>query len=199
MCACLSIPGSEQRHGIEEPHSIRLLCYPRILGFAFNPLSVYFCYDASGSPLATLYEVRNTFGQRHTYLVAEQEGQTTSTLQHRASKVFYVSPFISVQGEYRFRIVPPGERILLAIRHIQQQRPLLYAVFSGTRSPLNALTALKQFLTMPLMTVKVVAAINWQALRLWLKGTALVTRPSPPMIGMTTGELDLNKQKKATP
>ena len=175
-------------NGVAAPKKVRLLCYPRILGYAFNPLSIYFCSDANGKAIATIYEVRNTFKQRHTYLIAEQQGSLQSVLRHRAKKVFYVSPFIPVEGEYHFRLRPPEAHILVGIRHTQKEHTVLNAVFTGQRKPLNNKTLLMQFLQMPFMTIKIIAMIHWEALRVWIKGASYVSRPSPPSKTITLGQ-----------
>ena len=164
-----------------------MLCYPRILGFVFNPLSVFFCYDDDEQLSAIIHEVNNTFGQRHSYVIPQTCGDPRSLLRHSVEKKFYVSPFIAVQGNYRFRIVPPAERMAIAIRHTQQDRGLLYASFEGKRIALGNFSAISEGLRSPLMTIKVVAAIHWEALRLWIKGIPLVSRPAPPLSTSTTG------------
>ena len=99
--------------GIPADGAIRLLAMPRVLGHAFNPLSVFFCYRADGGLAATLYEVRNTFGQRHSYLIPAPSG--TTMIRQSCRKVFYVSPFMPMEMEYRFRVVPPGPRVSVVI------------------------------------------------------------------------------------
>ncbi|RYE59949.1 MAG: DUF1365 domain-containing protein [Hyphomicrobiales bacterium] len=150
--------------GQPEATKIRLLCYPRILGYVFNPLSVWFCEDAAGNPIATIYEVHNTFGERHTYVLAADE-----PAQER-DKAFYVSPFIGMKCRYQFKTIAPGERVRIAINELENEEPLLYAAFSGIRHEFSDATLLKLFFTHPLMTLKVTAGIHWEALRLLAKG-----------------------------
>lgn len=145
------------------PGKVRLLCYPRILGYVFNPLSVWFCDDAEGKPLATVYEVHNTFGERHTYVLPATEKQ-------EADKAFYVSPFIGMDCHYAFTITPPGERVRVAINETENGEPLLYAAFIGESRPFTDATLLRLFFSHPLMTLKVTAGIHWEALKLWRKG-----------------------------
>jgi len=149
--------------GLPAPARIRLLCYPRILGYVFNPLSVWFCDDTDGAPIATIYEVHNTFGERHTYVLPVGDEQA-------ADKAFYVSPFIGLDCRYQFKIVPPEERVRIAINETEAGEPLLYAAFSGTRRDFTDANLLKLFFSHPLMTLKVTAGIHWEALRLLLKG-----------------------------
>lgn len=160
--------------------AIRLLCYPRILGYVFNPLSVYYCYRAGGGVAAVLYEVSNTFGERHSYLLPVAGEGRLHHQGHECNKVFYVSPFIAMTARYRFRIDDPGEQVRLVINESDAEGPLLYAVFHGVRRRLSDRALIGAFIRYPLMTLKVIGGIHWEALRLWLKGVPLVDRPPPP-------------------
>lgn len=159
--------------------AIRLLSLPRILGWAFNPLSVYFCHRADGALAAILYEVNNTFRQRHTYVIPV-DGVGTGPVAQRADKVFYVSPFLEMDLVYDFRIVPPGESVSVAVAASRGATRMLGASFAGARRPLSDAALLRAFLAYPLLNVAVVAGIHWEALKLWLKGVGLHTRPPPP-------------------
>jgi DUF1365 family protein len=151
-------------NGLPTPGRIRLLCYPRILGYVFNPLTVWYCDDAEGQPIATIYEVHNTFGERHTYVLP------SATPEQAADKAFYVSPFIDMDCRYEFRLSQPEERIRVAINETQDGEPLLYAAFIGEQRPFTDATLAKLFFSHPLMTLKVTAGIHWEALRLIAKG-----------------------------
>lgn len=175
---------------------ILLLCYPRLFGYVFNPLSVYFCYQASGELALLIYEVRNTFGGIHTYVqpVAAADGRS-DTLRHSEAKQFYVSPFMAMDMRYHFRVSPPGQ--LAKVRILQTGAdggPVLAAGFCGKHHALTSRALLGAFLAIPLLTFKVVAAIHWEALRLWLKGVPLVARDISGQHGATdarrTGALD---------
>jgi hypothetical protein len=160
---------------------VLLLCYPRVLGFVLNPISVYFAYDRQGQLAAAIYEVRNTFGQMHSYVCKVEDGQLSEAgLRQERDKLFYVSPFMDMAMRYRFRIRPPGEDVALRILETDDEGPILSAAFVGRRHPLTSWQVLKSCVKIPLMTVKVVAGIHWEALKLWLKGVKLVTRPEPP-------------------
>jgi len=160
---------------------VRLLCFPRVLGYVFNPLSIWFCYHADGGLRAVLYEVRNTFGGKHGYLVPLAADHHSGTpIVQGADKNFYVSPFIVMEQHYVFRLAEPGERLAVAIRQGGPQGAQLVARHSGRRRPLSDRMLLLAFLVYPLMTLKVIAAIHWQALRLWLKGARLQPRPPAP-------------------
>lgn len=164
-----------------EPANIHLLCYPRILGHVFNPLSVYYCYDAGNELRALIYEVRNTFGEHHSYVapVAAGEGGSAGVRQAR-DKLFYVSPFIAMGTRYDFSLRNPGDRIHVLIRETAEGADLLLATFTGRRHALSDRTLLHAAIKFPLMTLKIAGAINFEALRLWLKGAKLVEKPAPP-------------------
>lgn len=152
---------------------IEMLCYPRIFGYVFNPLTVYFCHDG-GTLAAILYEVHNTFGERRTYAIRVAAG--TDAIEQACAKELYVSPFVPMDCLYRFRIVPPGERVLVAIDEADADGLLLTASFAGSRQPLTDAGLLKALFAYPLMTLKVTAAIHWEAMRLWAKGVPPVRR-----------------------
>jgi uncharacterized protein len=161
---------------------VLLLCYPRLLGYTFNPLSVYFCYRADGALALLIYEVRNTFGDIHAYVLPVNPGEISAAgIRQSQEKLFYVSPFMEMAMRYHFRISPPGESVKLRILETDGETPLLAATFHGRRRALTTPALLRSFVALPLVTLKIVAAIHWQALRLWLKGARLVPRPNPAM------------------
>lgn len=158
---------------------VQLLTMPRMLGFAFNPISIYFCTRAEGALAAIVYEVSNTFGQRHSYLLEVR--QTPGAAVHQsAPKRLHVSPFMAMDQHYSFRVIPPGERLAVAITSRDDQGPLLCAVLEAKRHPLSDAALLRTFAAMPLMTFKAVAAIGWEALKLWLKCVPVHRLPPPP-------------------
>ena len=148
---------------------IRLLCYPRVFGFVFNPISIFFCYNRDGSLLAILYEVCNTFKERHTYVIPVNK-PSSQIIRQTCSKALYVSPFIAMDGKYYFRIAPPDESISVVIRNKDSEGTLLTASFKGNRKPFNELVLIGSLLRFPVLTLKIVAGIRFEALRLWLKG-----------------------------
>ena len=160
---------------------IRLLCFPRLWGYVFNPLSVYYCYRPDGGLRAVVYEVSNTFGEQHAYVLGVERESERERVEQAARKVFHVSPFLDVAGGYRFRISPPGERLAMTIRHDSDDgTPLLIASHRGRRRPLTDRALAGAVLRHPLMTVKVIAAIHWEALHLWRKGAGFRSKPAPP-------------------
>ena len=157
---------------------IALLCMPRILGYVFNPLSIYFCHRADGSLAALLYEVRNTFGQMHSYLLPVSDG---SVMVHQhCAKEFYVSPFLDMDMTYDFRVAPPGERISVVVAADDKRGAVLVASLTGARRELTDRALVAVFLGLPLMTIKVMVAIHWEALKIWWKGMRLYPRPPAP-------------------
>jgi DUF1365 family protein len=160
---------------------VLLFCYPRVLGFVFNPLSIYYCYDAQDRLAALVYEVRNTFGEAHSYVapVKPHEAAQSGVRQER-DKLFYVSPFLDMTMRYHFRLHPPGDTLKVRILETDADGPILAATFSGVRSDMKTGALLKAFFAMPLLTFKIVGAIHYEALRLWLKGLRIKPRPSPP-------------------
>jgi hypothetical protein len=156
---------------------VLLMCYPRLLGYTFNPLSVYFCYDADGRLALIIYEVRNTFGDIHAYVLPVKSGNVSPAgIRQEQDKQLYVSPFVEMAMRYHFRVVPPKDHVKLRILETGSEGPLLSATFNGARRALTTAELLRSFFSLPIVTVKVVAAIHWEALRLWLKGVRLVPR-----------------------
>jgi uncharacterized protein len=157
-----------QRHGIDAGGGpIRLLCYPRVFGYVFNPLSVYFCCGADEALRAIIYEVNNTHGERHCYVAPVAAG---ADVRQEAAKRMYVSPFIEMGCRYAFRLHPPDERVTVSVSTHDAAGLLLTAVFSGARRTLTDGALALMLVAYPLMTLKVIAAIHWQALKLWAKG-----------------------------
>ncbi|MEM5472654.1 DUF1365 domain-containing protein [Hoeflea sp. AS60] len=168
--------------GLDQPAArVELACYPRIFGQVFNPLSVYYAYDGNGHPLALVYEVRNTFGENHTYVCKIEAGDLTPAgIRQSRSKLFYVSPFVEMEARYNFRMNVPGEQLKWRILETDPSGPLLAATYNGERRNLATGSILGCLLQIPLLTWKIVGGIHFEALRLWLKGVRYVPRPAPP-------------------
>ena len=156
-----------------EEIKVRLLCYPRILGYVFNPLSVFYVYDKNENLISLLYEVKNTFGEQHTYIFKVENGQL---LQHNCSKKFHVSPFIEMNCDYFFKILKPSEKISVIINQYQLKEKILYASQDGTRVDFTSLELIKSYLKHPLMTFKIISAIHFEAFKLWVKGIKFVKK-----------------------
>jgi DUF1365 family protein len=174
------VEGKLAERGIDiQGGPIRLLCFPRLWGYVFNPLSIYFCYGPDASLRAILYEVANTFGEWHGYLLECEPG--AREIAQATEKVFHVSPFNRMGGTYRFNLKPPGDRLGLVIKQSDPDgEPMLVATHIGKRRELSDKTLAAAILRHPLMTLKVTVAIHWEALKLWLKGMRYVPKPAPP-------------------
>lgn len=173
---------------------VSLLCMPRILGYVFNPLSIYFCHRQDGTLAALLYEVRNTFGQKHSYLIPVQE--PGDVVRQRCAKAFYVSPFMDMRLSYDFRIAPPADDVSVVVAASGDQGPVLVASLTGTRRALTDAALAGVFLSHPLLTLKVMGAIHWEALKLWVKGLRL--RPRPPAPAQEISYVSVNHVQDGT-
>lgn len=153
------------------PDTILLSCYPRICGYTFNPLSLFYCLDKNGDAIAILHEVHNTFGERHTYVlpVMSEERSPGNMIRQSSDKALFVSPFAHMNMHYQFKLNLPDQRQVIEIRVYDEEGHLITASYTAKRHAITARTLLKYFFTMPLLTFKVVAGIHWEALRLWLK------------------------------
>lgn len=174
--------------GLPAGGRVLLLCYPRMLGYAFNPLAVYYCHDEGGRLGAIIYEVRNTFGGKHCYLIPVRG--RGDIIRQDADKVFHVSPFMAMETRYRFRLSPPGDDIAVVIRQTDGEGPIFNAAFAGRRATLDDAALLRAFCAYPLMTLKVIAGIHFEALRLLLKGMRL--RKGAPEPGRLVTAVDEN-------
>ena len=153
---------------------VKLLCYPRILGYVFNPLSIFFVYDNDENLISILYEVKNTFGEQHTY-VFKIEGEN-KLIQNNCSKKFHVSPFIEMDCNYFFRILNPGDKLSVIIDQYDQEGKILFASQDGVRSDLTNKNLMNSYLKHPLMTFKIISAIHFEAFKLWIKGIKFVKK-----------------------
>ena len=164
--------------GLAPGGRIEALCMPRVLGHAFNPLTLFFCHAPTGGLQAILYEVNNTFGQRHAYLLRAADG--AGLVEHECAKSFHVSPFLPMDMRYRFRVRAPGPRAAVFISVADTQGTVLAASFAGDAVPLTDRALALQLLRMPVLGLKILGAIHWEAAKLWLKGIKFLRTPLPP-------------------
>ena len=160
-----------QAHGIDRaPHRIQLITNLRILGYGFNPVSFYFCFDEEGEAFAAVAEVNNTHGETKPFVIGPEELRGGRAFDARRRKEFYISPFIELDVDLVLRLAIPGERLAIVITDVSKGETILRAVMTGTRVPLTATRAAWFAIKYPLLTLGVIAGIHWQAFRLWLKG-----------------------------
>ena len=159
---------------------IRLLCMPRVLNHVFNPISLYFCYGRDGDLRAIVHEVNNTFGETHAYVLRADAPDAAGMIAQSCDKRLYVSPLQPMALSYDFRIRPPGEETTTAIAVKDADGPVLTASFHGKREPLSDAALLRQWLAHPLLSLKVLAGIHWEALFIWLKGGKFHANPRRP-------------------
>ncbi len=165
--------------GLDRPARVEMLSFPRMLGYGFNPLTVYYCYDAAGALMALVYEVKNTFGDQIAYTLPAGE-KAGGTYRQRQGKEMYVSPFIAMDQTYRFTVDVPDERMALRIRQAGPEGETLIATHTGTARDLTDLSLLNAFFAYPLLSFRVIVLIHWHALRLFLKGVRFL-RADPPV------------------
>ena len=170
---------------------IWLQTFPRVLGYVFNPVSFWICTQANGQVQAVLAEVNNTFGERHGYLLHHNSGKALRSGETLVSKkVFHVSPFCDVRGEYHFRFLFPQDslskrNLVCRIELHEDGAPLINTSISGLSQPLSKSALCLAFLRYPLMSLGVIGRIHWQALKLWLKGVPFHSKPKPPELEVT--------------
>ncbi len=145
---------------------IKLLCYPRIFGYVFNPLSIFYCY--SGKDLkAIFYEVKNTFNEQHTYIF---KIKGVGQINQKCEKKFYVSPFMDMKTYYNFKLSEPNEKLSVFIKQTDEEGTVLTATQNGDRQKFNLRQLVVNFFLYPLMTIKIITSIHFEALLLWKKG-----------------------------
>ena len=150
----------------EKINKIKLLCYPRIFGYVFNPLSIFYCYQ-DGELKVVFYEVKNTFNEQHTYIFKVKD---SNVVTQKCKKKFYVSPFMNMDTYYSFRLLNPNEKLSVSIKQTDKKDTILTAVQTGERKDFNLKQLVINFFKYPLMTIKIISAIHFEALLLWKKG-----------------------------
>lgn len=168
-------------HGIDlSGGAIFLLTQTRVLHYVFNPISFHFCHGADGGLRAIVAEVNNTFGERFLYLLSDANRLPSNgaCVRYRSPKAMHVSPFLSRDGAYEFSFHPVGSRLAVAICTSEHGAPALVTTLTGVRYPLSDRNLARVLLRQPLITHRVMAAIHWQALRLYRKGARFHPQPS---------------------
>ena len=162
---------------------IWLHTFPRVLGYAFKPVSFWFCHRDDGALRAVVCEINNTVGERHCYLLAHRDGTAIAPGKElTAAKIFHVSPFCEVEGRYRFRFLEARGRTVARIDYDDAAGPLLETSLSGALVDLSDRALLEAFFRVPLFTFGVIARIHWQAVRLWAKRVPFFSKPAPPAV-----------------
>ncbi len=156
---------------------IQVLCFPRLFGFVFNPLSIWYCYDSDDQPRAILYEVRNTFGEWRGYLLPTDQQKPQNDIRHSCDKAFYVSPLMTMDCRYHFHLNVPSEKLMVGIRETRENERTLLAAQTGQAVSFSDKNLLKIFYRHPLMYFKIIAGIHWEALRTLIKGAKFYFNP----------------------
>lgn len=168
---------------------ILMLCYPRVLGYVFNPLTVFFALNPDGELESLIYEVNNTFGERKSYVVNAGAPSPDGVFSHGCRKEMFVSPFTQSAGRYSFRVIKPGDKAVVGVFLADASGPLLKTHFRGKGLELTDRRLLSLIWRYPLLTLKVIAAIHYEALKLWLKGVPLTERHQSPRYSVTSGHV----------
>ena len=161
-------------------HQIKLLCFPRVLGYAFNPISLWYCFGENNKLYAVICEVSNTFGECHHYVLHNGNQPYGQQVQANKKKNFHVSPFINMDAEYKFVISIPDDELRIVINEFQSNELMLTATQLGKQKPLDTPHLLGLFFRLPFMTLKIMWMIHWQALKIWLRGGVYHKKPQPP-------------------
>lgn len=175
----------QRESGTRPTGPIRMLTHLRYFGYSFNPVTFYYCFDSTGTRVDTIVaEITNTpWKERHAYVLSERRNLGRGALKrYQFDKGFHVSPFIDMSVSYDWRFTPPGERLAVHMRDLQNGHALFDATLRLTRRPLTSAQMAMSLALFPFMTLKVIGAIYWQALQLWWKGTPLYDHPKhrPP-------------------
>ena len=147
-------------------NTIKILCYPRIFGYVFNPLSIFYCYDNTNLK-AIFYEVKNTFNEQHTYIFKVNNNEK---IDQKCKKKFYVSPFMDMETYYNFKLLEPDEKLSVYIKQTDTEGTVLTATQTGDKKELSLKQLIFNFIQYPLMTIKIISSIHYEALLLWKKG-----------------------------
>ncbi|MEM9879126.1 MAG: DUF1365 domain-containing protein [Pseudomonadota bacterium] len=165
--------------------SLRLLCFARMWGYVFNPLAIYYATNADGGLAGVLYQVTNTFGERHSYVLA---GDGSLVAKHGIDKGFHVSPFMDMDQRYEFRIASPDAALRVRIDEYSDAGKTLMASQTGKKQPFTKRALASLFARHPLMSLKIIVAIHYEAIHLWRKGLQFYKKPQAPAATVTLGD-----------
>lgn len=176
-----------QREGLDcADGEVILQTFPRVLGYVFNPVSFWLCHDREGVLRAVLAEVNNTFGEHHAYLLSKPNGAAIVPADWlETEKRFHVSPFLKVDGRYRFRFTVDHDKSAIRIDHHNAEGDVLRTSIVGHAAPISSGKLLFAFFRYPWMSLGVMVRIHWQALKLWAKGVTFYSKPTPPTEDLT--------------
>lgn len=169
--------------------AIWLHTFARIGGYQFKPVSFWFCHNRAGLLVAVIAEVNNTFGERHLYLLNDQNKTLAWGQTLHAQKAFHVSPFFEIEGRYQFRFFNNDTRSVARVDYFIDNNIALHTSMSGRYSPVTTTTSLQALFAYPLFSLGVMVKIHWQALQLWAgKRIPFITKPEPPKNLLTRGD-----------
>lgn len=172
---------------------IRLLAQPRMFGWAFNPVSFWYCEHADGTLRAVIAEVRNTFGEKHSYLLSSASQRVGASaglplpyaVVLEKEKCFHVSPLFDLVGRYHFKFGEPGEQLAVQLNETREGVPLIDTAMAGQARPFSDAEIVRQVVRMPVQALKVLIGIHWQALKIWSRGARFHKKPNPPSAEVT--------------
>lgn len=184
-------------HKIPADGDIFLQTMPRICGYAFNPISIWYCHDSKGQLVAVLTEVNNTFGEHHLYLLQAEEGQTIQRNSELISqKMMHVSPFCEVKGSYHFRIDERTDSTLVKIDYKDAEEILINTAIRGKKLAFTNANLIQVLLRQPFLTIGVMWRIHWQALLLWRKKIPFFRQPPASTSTITLSKKVRQEHKK---
>ncbi|MAS87918.1 MAG: hypothetical protein CMH30_08110 [Micavibrio sp.] len=158
---------------------IFMLGFPRMWGYLFNPITVYYCTDRHGALKAVMHQVKNTFGEMHSYFIPVTDIKDGLVTQDH-EKVFHVSPFIHMDCHYHFKFTLPAETFFFAIHQQTPEGKILTATWEGNRKEFTDKNLFNALIKNTFQSVKIITAIHWEALKLWIKGAKYISKPEPP-------------------
>lgn len=170
----------DQHYLSNAKHQVKLLCFPRVLGYAFNPISLWYCFGEDQKLYAVICEVSNTFGECHHYVLHNDNQPYKEKVKANKKKNFHVSPFINMNAEYKFTIGIPDDKLQIIINEYQNDELMLTATQHGKQQKIDTPHLLGLFFRIPLMTFKIMWKIHWQAIKIWLRGGVYHKKPKPP-------------------